>query len=834
MKRRAIVWAVAGAAATTLLAACVAGADMPLVTGGKPTATIHYLDGEGAAEIAADLQSYLEKMSGARLEVQAHKPEELTADAAPEGPSVLLMYGQEHLQRMGLAALGVSADQMRPEGFVLLCDGSERLSVLARDLAGLQFGVYDLLEQLGCRWYMPGDIGEEVPQREDVSVPESYALQNPDMIYRNMWYAYGSRPQWQRDAYAQWRMRNKMGGVQASMGHALYRYVRREDGDEHPEYFPLISGARRIPAQDAGSGWQPCTSDPEVIAVTVAKVRASFDENPDLWCASLSPNDGYGWCECRDCVPLDPPEYRTEARRGKGRRMLVFANQVAEELVKTHPDGYVCFYAYAGSVEPPGDLQAHPNVAVAVAHYGWCGDNYHALTDPRSVPNSKFLPLLDGWAAACGRLLAREYFTALPRETDALARIAAGYSLIEDIPYYRDHRVIGISSESIPDLGIAALNYYMAAKLMWDADADSAALLDDYYEGMYGPAAGTMRGLFEGIVAKVREYAGGGLFSAEDLDGYESALAQAHGEAATDKQKARVQLTADLLTYVRLLREMDEHPSQQAREALVAFADQHQTDMSFDYKLHEAGVMRPPELPALAPGGRGYYSGGPLKPASDAPTPAEAKALSAWCRGAHGWVVLAEEGQSFTLTIKQRRIGSRMNLANCVLLGPDGEVAGQAEVDVTEDGVISVERAQAGVYNLVISAGSNAVRVTCDADHFALLGPEISFLSATPRYWFTPAAGAASVRLQLETASPGETATLILYDPAGNEVARGDTMTRSSFAAQAQIPEAMRGRPWSLQITKAAEGVCEDNILTLGPEIVPLLATDPSRLMVPQ
>jgi len=32
------------------------------------------------------------------------------------------------------------------------------------------------------------------------------------------------------------------------------------------------------------------------------------------------------------------------------------------------------------------------------------------------------------------------------------------------------------------------LNYYVAAKLLWDADTDVAALLDDYYAQGYGPA----------------------------------------------------------------------------------------------------------------------------------------------------------------------------------------------------------------------------------------------------------------------------------------------------------------------------------------------------------
>jgi hypothetical protein len=41
------------------------------------------------------------------------------------------------------------------------------------------------------------------------------------------------------------------------------------------------------------------------------KARAALDEDPDLWSFSLSPNDGWGgWCECEDCIALDPPEFQ--------------------------------------------------------------------------------------------------------------------------------------------------------------------------------------------------------------------------------------------------------------------------------------------------------------------------------------------------------------------------------------------------------------------------------------------------------------------------------------------------------------------------------------------
>jgi hypothetical protein len=87
------------------------------------------------------------------------------------------------------------------------------LAVVALDLAGLRYGVYDLLEQVGVRWYMPAELGEQVPERATISFERFTNLENPDFILRHMWLAYGRRPGTENEDYDLWRMRNKMGGV---------------------------------------------------------------------------------------------------------------------------------------------------------------------------------------------------------------------------------------------------------------------------------------------------------------------------------------------------------------------------------------------------------------------------------------------------------------------------------------------------------------------------------------------------------------------------------------------------------------------------------------------
>jgi len=206
-------------------------------------------------------------------------------------------------------------------------------------------------------------------------------------------------------------------------------------------------------------------------------------------------------------------------------------------------------------------------------------------------------------------------------------------------------------------------------------------------------------------------------------------------------------------------------------------------------------------------------------------------------RGVHGFVVLAEEGDSFNITVKVRRLGRYLDSTTAVLFDPHGEETATEVAGVGADKTIAVETAQAGVYNLVVNTGANACWVYCDARNFALWGDTPHFLSATPRLYFLPRAGAKSFELTLrtDTDSPGETATLTVYDPEGNAVAEGDTVThKAGYAALVAVPEQFTGKPWSFRLGKAEEGVCEDNQVRLGGDVLPFLATHPSRLVLPE
>ena len=826
------------AVVATVLASATIQADVLLVREGKPMGRIAQLSkGPACANAAAELAKYIEAMTGARLPVAAQ------GERLAPGPATVFVATMQDAEPI-LDDAGLSAARdLKPGGFLVQVRSSGRAApcvfVLGRDEAGLEFGVYHFLESLGCRWFLPGDLGEQVPRRATIGIADGLDVQNPDFVLRNVWWGYGGRPGWQKVAYATWRRRNKMGGVRAAMGHNLYRIITlKEHGEKFPQYFPLIDGRRFVPPTTVGNGWQPCTSNPAVVEIAAAKAIAAFDKDPNLFSYSLSPNDGYGWCECERCTAQDPPEFSGSKRRGKGRRMAIFANAVAERLAKKHPDKHVCWYAYAGAVEAPADVPVHPNVVISLAHYGWCGCNNHALNDPACKINPNFLKILDDWSAKTSKLFIREYWTTLVAPTDTLARVCAADSLAQDIPHFKAKGVIGFSSESTPDYGTCALNFWMAARKMWDAEADTAALLSDYYTGMYGPAADSMRGISESVIKQCRvRGCRGPYFSDDELQAVAARLEQAAALCATDKQRGRVALTQGAVAFSLQVRDYITAPSRAKKEAiqarLRAVEDSH--NLSVDFKSVRARLKRGEGRadPALAK----PYLGVKLEPLTAEPMPTAAAKAALTVRGQHLFVVLARAGDRVRGQIQVRRLGRYLTGAAFALVSPKGATVAKGQAYIGEAAEFDLTADATGAYVLVLDTGRNAARVYCDNQHFCHAGVEVRLLGRQPDAYvcLDPGAGKGRVTLTADGTGdpehPGETAAMIVYAPGGEEIARGDTVSGKPVVAAIEPKPSQLRKPWSVRLIPAPKGIMEDLRLSLGPGMSEFVATHPSRLV---
>ena len=531
-----------------------------LVHGKAPTYLIE--NGQARAEIiisetpensvrlaAADLQHYLEKISGARLQIHN----------APTGkvPYRLFIGDSPHTQALGLSSEGLEYGAFRivsgkdwmaflgdntnfvptepwaksnsdrvtgkfqkaweaasgvkygapngglyknreripgevgkPEGVPTA--KNEKFEIWTQDERGSYNAVCHYLRSLGVRWFMPGEIGEVVPKMPTIPFNPLDETVRPDFPVRR----FNVRFSTASDPTMYWMMRlgfrNNEGMMVAhgmdNMTHADWLL------DEKPEWFALYGGKR-----DTKKGERLnhlCYSNPELFEETVKWARAQFDVyNYDT--VSIMPPDAYiAICQCPLC---EGKQVDSMGSRGKlSNHVWDFVNRVAIETAKTHPKNKILCCAYGANTDPPTNIaKLHPNVQVMIV----------GGRRPRnSLPEQReeVRKLWEGWKAKTDNpLMVFENYPFTDRGFYLPAFVwkaqvesinaSKGESLGEDIwlSMRQDFDKVGI--------GFNHFQVYFTARAYWGGKGlDAHKMLVDYCQKFYGPDAGpTMQKFFE-------------------------------------------------------------------------------------------------------------------------------------------------------------------------------------------------------------------------------------------------------------------------------------------------------------------------------------------------
>jgi hypothetical protein len=527
--------AVALAALAAMLAVCSVGhADITLADHGVCRAQIVAPAEPSSLETKAaeELSRYIGRIGGVKVAV-------VSEPGTQAGPRILV----GRTRRGREIVPDAKAKKQSPEGFVLRSRGDD-IAIVGGGDYGTLYGAYELLEKyLGVRWYLPDPLGEIVPSRDVVTIPDLDDAQRPAFEMR--WVG--------RDD--EWNLRNKMNRVDDSAWPAAYRV---EPGiyhtqhalvppsryfADHPEYFALIDGKR-----SDNPLAKLCYANRDLPRVIAHNLAALKRKDPSIAFLSFSPTDGQMWCECDDCRALDDKAPAAPDQR-YSRRSLVFYNRIAEELDRLIPGQQLLVGAYNVYNQPPKDalLKAHPNLAIVITHY----DDYcmaHPVNDPACPPNSRYRRLVAAWQSFIRDIYFYEYYLKV-NWADLPWPIA--HSIASDIPYFRDIGVRGLHTQcTLSSIWTNFLNYYVAAKLLWNPDADVPALLEDLYRKFYGSAAAPMKAYYETMemaMAKSEKHFPGNafhnakhVFTPETLAAMRRHLDEAHRLADDERVKARL------------------------------------------------------------------------------------------------------------------------------------------------------------------------------------------------------------------------------------------------------------------------------------------------------
>ena len=434
---------------------------------------------------------------------------------------------------------------------------SNQLKIWEQDERGSLNAVYEFLRMQGVRWYLPHELGEIVPKKAGIELPEVNKTVRPDFALR---YPYQYL---RRFAHANlgatrdevlWQLR--LGLNQAPdligmgpQGHGINLvHCRDEIKQNHPEYYALFGGKRAT-----ARGGKPCLSSEGLLRDNVKLVRALFDIL-DVPRVSVMPADGYvNLCQCERCEGKGTPERGWSGQISD--YVWGYVDRVAREVYKTHPNKKVSCLAYGGYLLPPEQIdQLSPNVAVGIAQAR------REFYDPQK--RKFFEQVRKGWLdkmpEGSKQLWIWEYYLSgrpgrsyefmpiyFPRTIAQDLRSLKGISAGDFIEVYR-------AKGSISALAATHLNLYVTSRLWWDADQDVDALLADYYTNFYGPVRDEMKAFVEYSEAnwmKLRK-------SPENIDRLFELLTRAERNAPGDSVFAkRVAWIAD---YVRPLKDLKE------------------------------------------------------------------------------------------------------------------------------------------------------------------------------------------------------------------------------------------------------------------------------------
>ncbi len=483
---------------TGLLATGSASAGIELVRNGEAaTAIVLAVEPHALEQRAADeLVEHIQLISGAILPV-------VKSGAVPEGLTPIRIGAAADAE---LEALILEHGNM-PDSFILLVDDQ---GVQLRGLSplGARHAAYEMLEQLGVRWFIPGEIGRVVPRMGNVTLMRQRTVQVPSFKTRDQ------RSQHRDDTWAE-RVRENRGYGHGRSRPGTHSTGGSPDRSEQPQYWAMRADGSRGGGQLCLTGSHDNPGDPadpqqnyvlgSVTEHFLERLRRMPPEAlKERIVFNVGPRDGGGFCVCAMCKALDPDVTTPFAtpRPSHTDRYVWFFNQVTKAIRQEFPDADVLFgfYAYGALMHPPQAVQPMGNLAISVAPIHLC--RIHGPNNPVCPESDYYSYKLRTWEPYVEEVWCRGYTWNL---ADPQFLFPLVHRLREEIPLNYRYKLVGYGTDANHSWAAHLPANYVAAKLMWDHTLDVDALMADFYDKFYGPASEPMGAYHSFLDATIRD-----------------------------------------------------------------------------------------------------------------------------------------------------------------------------------------------------------------------------------------------------------------------------------------------------------------------------------------
>ena len=393
------------------------------------------------------------------------------------------------------------------------------------------YAVYDFLENVcGCRYYTSTE--EYIPFNANLTVEFSIRERIPALDYREVYYRDFFNPEFAEKH--KMTAQNARHSVWGTWCHSFQEFLDPDIYfDEHPEYYALFQGRR------VGKNAEPCLSNPEVFEVMAANIEKAMAEKPECNLWSISQNDNDAYCTCEKCRALD------EAEGSPMGSVLNFVNKMARRF----PHKTISTLAYWYTRKLPKTIRPEKNVHIMLCNIE-ANRGLPIETDARSLGSKEELL---AWEEVCDNISLWDYCIQFRNLVSPFPNLRV---IPKNIRFFLDHNVKMLFSQSNREYEgeFSALRGYLLAKCMWEPSIDAQAVIREFCEGYYGPAANAILTYIE-EVHDAMEAAGGELsIFGGPLDAKDTWMDEAHYaryNALAEEALAAVAGNAQLLHRVK-------------------------------------------------------------------------------------------------------------------------------------------------------------------------------------------------------------------------------------------------------------------------------------------
>ncbi|MFC1714006.1 DUF4838 domain-containing protein [Candidatus Poribacteria bacterium] len=344
----------------------------------------------------------------------------------------LVLVGGRAAAKLGLE---IDSSSLGPDGFVIKTIDN-KLVLAGGGPRGTLYSVYAFLETLGCRWLAPGILGEVIPRRASIVIPFIDHSERPDITYRGFT---NIVPVSYEDAqWIDWMAKNRMN----------YFMIPQPNYGNFKE---ILVGELERRGMDIGVSLDSSMAADQILEF--------IESNPETTVMAIY---------------TEP----TEAENSDKQHSESIA-VISETMNEDHPDKLVFM------MEPGRIISADNPVSRRCYR--------HSLGDEQCEINIEVRSNLESQLESRSSLHVHEYYMGSYSQNSLLFPIL--HTISSDLEYLNGLEGLdGVISQCEPgNWGTYGLNYYVFARMMWNARNDLGSIVDDYCEKYYGPAGEPMK-----------------------------------------------------------------------------------------------------------------------------------------------------------------------------------------------------------------------------------------------------------------------------------------------------------------------------------------------------